>query len=1023
MTDRVVTYDFRARMGSLLGGMTAGGRAIQGLGAQLTGLDKQGAKMRVGLDAIGSSAGRMGLVAAAGLGVFVAKAANFEQSMSNIAATGEEARGSLNALRQAALDAGASTAFSATESAAAIENLLKAGVSVSDVLGGGLAGALDLAAAGSIEVADAAGYAATAMTQFGLAGTDVPHVADLLSAAAGKATGEVGDFGAALNQAGLVADQVGLSIEETTGGLAAFANAGLLGSDAGTSFKTALAALTPNSAEAADLMKQLGINAFDAQGNFIGLAEFAGNLQGALAGMTDQQRQATLETIFGSDAVRAASILYEEGADGIQGWIDQVNDSGYAAEVAGIKMDNLKGDVESLGGALESAFIGLGSGSEGPLRQVVQGLTDTVNAFNELPGPLKTATTAGIAFAAVFGGGTFLTAKTISGLVTTREALTNLGVSADKANKSTRILGRTMGAAAGIGLFTVGMSNANETLGAFESAIGGALTGLAIRGPWGAAVGGIGGLLASLATNAEDTTAEVEALTKALTAAGGVIDDTFRQGVASALEDSGALKAAESLGVNLQLVTEAALGSKDALSQVNAELDAQADALTGAAIATLKKNEGDAAAMQAARQTIWDSQEQIDTIDKVRDAINGQNQVVDEATGKYQRNAAAMGEAEDSLEGLTEELDAATEAAEDLSAAMNQLAGFLDRAQAARDYAESVKAVGEAFKDGFQPKDVEQVHAMGREIVDLVGSLDKKPVQQRNALQQAKEQLEAFAASNPKAKAALDDLLKFVNRGLDAFNKRPPAEPKIDANEKPFEAKARAVNSKLHALGLQKVFPEVDLDISDVYKGIGLARAALNSINGDTVTTYIATRHLPQNNAAGGYIAGPGGPTEDKIPAMLSNGEYVVRAAAVDQYGVGYLDEINALRLARGGLATQSGLALAAGGSVTSRFDQLHLLSSWRPHDPHRVRLQGRHRRHHHRHPHLHPQPAAHGAHHQVHPPSPPGYGRVDPRRRGIRQLREGDAARRTRGRALQLRRAGRPGAQAAPRAVRRRQA
>ena len=83
---------------------------------------------------------------------------------------------------------------------------------------------------------------------------------------------------AALAQAGLVASQTGLTLEETTGGLAAFASAGLLGSDAGTSLKTALQRLTPQSAEAAGLMDELGLRAYDAQGQFVGLSEYAGML-------------------------------------------------------------------------------------------------------------------------------------------------------------------------------------------------------------------------------------------------------------------------------------------------------------------------------------------------------------------------------------------------------------------------------------------------------------------------------------------------------------------------------------------------------------------------------------------------------------------------------------------------------------------------------------------------------------------------------------------------------------------------
>src|SRR5690606_28156325 len=154
-------------------------------------------------------------------------------------------------------------------------------------LNGGLNGALDLAAAGGIAVSEAAAVAATTLQQFGLEGNQASHVADLLAAAAGKAMGDVGDMSQALKQSGLVADQFGVSVEATAGTLAAFASAGLLGSDAGTSFRTMLLRLANPTGEVKDLMEELGIQAYDASGQFVGLAGLAGELETALFDMTD----------------------------------------------------------------------------------------------------------------------------------------------------------------------------------------------------------------------------------------------------------------------------------------------------------------------------------------------------------------------------------------------------------------------------------------------------------------------------------------------------------------------------------------------------------------------------------------------------------------------------------------------------------------------------------------------------------------------------------------------------------------
>lgn len=388
------------------------------------------AQTRKSMETLGLAGVAMGAAIAAGVGVAVAKFAEFDQAMSFVAATGDDARENMDALRQAALDAGAATVFSATESANAIEEMAKAGLSAKDILAGGLTGALDLAAAGGLGVAQAAEIASTTLQQFQLDGEDATHVADLLAAGAGKAMGDVDDLGEALNQAGLVASQFGLSVDETVGTLSAFASAGMLGSDAGTSMRTMLLRLANPTKEVSDLMSSLGINAYDAQGNFIGLSGLAGELQTGLEGMTQAQRDQTLAMIFGQDAIRGANILLREGADGIDAWTEKVADQGYAAETAATRLDNLLGDWEALTGAMDTAFISMGEGANGPLRDIIQGLTELVDGFNGLPDWAQQSAlgiavlTAGIS---LVGGAALLATPKI---VEIRIAMSTLGITA-----------------------------------------------------------------------------------------------------------------------------------------------------------------------------------------------------------------------------------------------------------------------------------------------------------------------------------------------------------------------------------------------------------------------------------------------------------------------------------------------------------------------------------------------------------------------------------------------------------------
>ena len=424
MADRTVRVVLKATVDEYIKGMNEAAKQTRDAGTAA----EQLAQQRGAIQDLGVAAMAMGAVTAAGVGLAVAKWADFDQAMSQVQAATGESEQAMEQLSQAALDAGARTVFSAEEAANAIEELAKAGVSTKDILGGALDGALDLAAAGGLGVAEAAGIAATALKTFNLEGTDMAHVADLLAAGAGKAMGDVTDLSAALNQSAMVASATGLSIEETTAGLAAFASQGLLGSDAGTSFKSMLQSLTPTSGKAADEMERLGISAYDSQGNFVGLAEFAGNLQGALKDLTVEQQQAALKTIFGSDAIRAATVLYSEGEEGIREWTDAVSDQGYAADQAAMRLDNLKGDLEALGGALDTALIKTGSGANEVLREMVQFVTSAIDAYAELPAELQSAALiAGILAAAVglLGGGFMIATIKVAEF---RVALATLGV-------------------------------------------------------------------------------------------------------------------------------------------------------------------------------------------------------------------------------------------------------------------------------------------------------------------------------------------------------------------------------------------------------------------------------------------------------------------------------------------------------------------------------------------------------------------------------------------------------------------
>lgn len=443
--DRSVAVRLTADVKGYVAGMAAASKKAQDFGRAAT---ESAGKHRRAFDEIGTSALGAGVAIGAVATAAVVSFAKFDQAMSRAAAGTMATGSSLQALREAALTAGAQTAFSATEAADAITALGKAGVSTADILSGGLDASLSLAAAGQLQVGQAAEIAATAMTQFSLKGKDIGKVADLLAAGAGKAQGDVTDLAAALKYVGPVAASMGISIEETTGVLAQFASQGIIGEQAGTGLRGMLGSLTSPSKVAADEIERLGLQLYDAQGSFLGVQNVAGQLQGALGGLSDAQRDAALGTIFGNEQITVAKILYAGGAEAVEEWTAAVDDTGYASRQASILMNNLAGDFEELKGSLETALIRSGSGANDGLRALTQTATDAVNIFGALPESVQEST---IVIAGVTAATLLLAGGMLKGAVAVRGMQTNLaelGVSATRTRGAMVALGKAATAAA-----------------------------------------------------------------------------------------------------------------------------------------------------------------------------------------------------------------------------------------------------------------------------------------------------------------------------------------------------------------------------------------------------------------------------------------------------------------------------------------------------------------------------------------------------------------------------------------------
>ena len=310
---------------------------------------------------------------------------NFNDAMSQAAGALDKPMSEMEDLRQLAIQTGQDTVFSATDAGNAITELAKGGLTEADIKAGALKTTMDLAASSGMDLGEAANVVVQAMGAFGLSANESAEAANALAGAAAASSTDVEPLTQALAQCSAGAKNAGWSIQETTAVLARFADAGIEGSDAGTSLKTMLQRLAAPTDSAATMIEQLGIQTRDSNGDLLGASEIAEELQNKLGGLDSASRDAALSTIFGSDAMRAATVMMDSGTEGIQKYINAANDQEAAQRLANSQMSDGSRAIEELKGSLETAAIQIGDTLAPIVQKVAELITALVNKFSALP--------------------------------------------------------------------------------------------------------------------------------------------------------------------------------------------------------------------------------------------------------------------------------------------------------------------------------------------------------------------------------------------------------------------------------------------------------------------------------------------------------------------------------------------------------------------------------------------------------------------------------------------------------------
>jgi TP901 family phage tail tape measure protein len=360
---------------------------------------KVGSKMKSAGQAIMPASAAM-----AGLGAVSVNTANdFESAMSQAAGALNMPMSQMSELRDLAIETGQETIFSAKESGQAITELAKGGLTEADIKTGALKATMDLAASSGMDLGNAANVVVQAMGAFGLSAEESALAANALAGAAASSSTDVEPLTQGLAQVSAQAYNAGWSMQETTAVLGKFADAGIVGSDAGTSLKTMLQKLAAPTDKAAEMITNLGIQTRDSSENLLGASDMAQELQNKLGSLSSAQRDAALQTIFGSDATRAATVLMNSGSEGLASYIKATNDQEAAQRLANSQMGEGSLAIEEMKGSLETAAITIGSKLAPVITKVAEFITDLVNKFSALPEGVQTAIVVIGAIIAVLG--------------------------------------------------------------------------------------------------------------------------------------------------------------------------------------------------------------------------------------------------------------------------------------------------------------------------------------------------------------------------------------------------------------------------------------------------------------------------------------------------------------------------------------------------------------------------------------------------------------------------------------------
>lgn len=861
-------YRLEAAVAGFQAGMAQASASTKKLGADLTSMDKSAVRSRAALDHFGAIGGKVGLVAAAGLGAAAKAAIDWESAWAGVSKTVDGSAAEMATLEGELRDLAKILPASHAEIAAVAEAAGQLGVQ-RDSIASFTKTMIDLGETTNLSADEAATAIAQLANVMGTAPEDIERVGSALVA--------LGNDGASTErQIILMAQRIagaGAQIGLVESDLLAIANAsasmGVEVEAGGTAISRVFTDMAKATAQGSEKLQVFAEVAGMSSAEFTeafendparAFASFTEGLNGInqaggdVFGTLDQLKLSDVRVSQSLLGMAASGDMLRESLDlGSKAWDEN---TALAIEAAK-RYDTTAAQMQTSWNQIKDAGIDVGEAMLPVLSQAAELVGGLASAFGDLPGPVKSATGGLLGITAVLGGGLWFGSKVIGGVAATRDAMDALSMSAPKAagalgkvGKAATIAGGALAALAvvdalqggmddytvGVEAMTAALLNLAESEGAPK--LTGELEGLgdsidrladpnkaqALQDSISGALGGIGG-----GSELKEARAQIDAIEASLTS----LVETGQQELASDLLDSLGLTGAQvsnlvRLMPNYREALQGVANDAALAAGANDELSSAEKRVAAAANQQAKVAERQAAALQKSREAAAGTAVQFISL---ADAIKGGKQ----SLGDFLRNLEKQ-------------------------------------AQALRDFRVNAEKAGEkGLKQGL----IEDLRALGpegaRQMAQLANATDSEIKRANQAWQSGQREIKRY-------KDEVGGVPRDVSTNLN-----------VNAGQ---------------ALGM-----------------IDLVRAQMRYLDGLTSTTYVQTVNRGrvgggvQQYAEGGLAQGPGTATSDSIPALLSDGEFVTRAAAVDHYGVDFFRRLNAMQLADGGLVRSP---VSAGVSVGS---------------------------------------------------------------------------------------------------------